>query len=73
MDFARGVGQSTTKSLLCGTDGIIDYPRLLNIGELSMIDALSATRAQLPTLYKKIFIVLKTLSANHFKLRCGML
>lgn len=27
------------KSLLCGTDGVMDYPGLLNIGELSVIDA----------------------------------
>lgn len=44
--------------LLCGIDGVMDYPGLLNIGELSMIDAPRCCCRAGTTLYKKIFIVL---------------
>lgn len=62
------------KSLLCGTDGVMDYPGLLNIGELSVIDALlwEWFRVQ-PCIRKYLLFSGVNRCVNHSRLRRGCL
>lgn len=64
------------KSLLCGTDGVMDYPGLLNIGELSVIDALLRgwwfSRVQ-PCIRKYLLFSGVNRCVNHSRLRRGCL
>lgn len=57
------------KSLLCGTDGIMDYPGLLNIGELSVIDAPRAAAGVQPCIRKYLLFSGVNRCVNHPRLR----
>lgn len=60
------------KSLLCGTDGIMDYPGLLNIGELSVIDAPRAAAGVQPCIRKYLLFSGVNRCVNHPRLRRGV-